>query len=217
MLSHVESPVTSYTTRRIRRMLDWVLKTCQMRQRKRTKSSADPAIAQQAEDTLAHVRVLWRHLFRNPFTEAREHGVTTPQVTVISCLLTRGPMTLTELSRILGMGHSTASGIVDRLESRGLLSRSRDAADNRRTTITVSDRVTRYVRELEAGPSGRLAAVLASATADQRRTIADGLQVLRELLEGSTQLARASARSGDSRVGARRSGLASPKRAKISK
>jgi hypothetical protein len=55
---------------------------------------------------------LWRTLFRNPFAEAEESGLTGPQVTVIATLVTRGPMMLTELSRTLGMSHSTASGIV---------------------------------------------------------------------------------------------------------
>ncbi len=101
----------------------------------------------------------------------------------MTCLVSRGPMTLTEISTALGMSHSTASGIVDRLQKRGLLRRTRDAKDRRRTSIAVTDRVSRYVRELEAGPSGRLAEVLAGATARQRRVISAGLKTLRELLD----------------------------------
>jgi MarR family transcriptional regulator, organic hydroperoxide resistance regulator len=137
----------------------------------------------ETEDTLAHIRALWRGLFRNPFAEAEESGLTGPQVTLIASLVSRGPMMLTELSRTLGMSHSTASGIVDRLASRGLLQRDADATDKRRTRIVVTDKVARYVKELEAGPAGRVAAALAAATPDERRTIAQGLQLLRELLD----------------------------------
>jgi len=135
-----------------------------------------------AETILATVRALWKDLNRNPFAEADQHGITGPQITVIACLVRSGPRTLTDLSRTLGMSHSTASGIVDRLESRGLLRRAEDASDRRRTQIQVTEAVQRYVRSLEEGPSGRLARALEAATPAQRATIKDGLGLLRNLL-----------------------------------
>jgi DNA-binding MarR family transcriptional regulator len=147
------------------------------------------AVRQQADEILVHIRALWRDLFRNPLDEAAEHGLTGPQVTVMTCLVGRGPMTVTDVSRLIGMSHSTASGIVDRLEARGLLQRTPDSKDQRRTTIAVTDLVTRYVRELEAGPSGRLAAALAAASADQRRAIGAALDALRTLLRETARTA----------------------------
>jgi MarR family transcriptional regulator, organic hydroperoxide resistance regulator len=137
----------------------------------------------ETEQALADIRALWRDLFRNPFADAEASGLTGPQVTLIASVVSRGPMTLTELSRTLGMSHSTASGIVDRLASRGLLQRAPDATDKRRTRITVTDTVTRYVGELEAGPAGRLASALSAARPDERRSITKGLQLLRSLLD----------------------------------
>jgi DNA-binding MarR family transcriptional regulator len=93
-----------------------------------------------------------------------------------------GMMTLTELSRTLGMSHSSASGIVDRLQARGLLRRTVDPADGRRTPIEVIEDVRRYVGELEAGPSGRLARVLKAATPAERAAIRKGLALLTQLL-----------------------------------
>ena len=142
----------------------------------------DPALVAEAEEILAHVRALRRDLLRNPFADAERSGLTGPQVTVMACLVGGGPMTLTELSRLLGMSHSTASGIVDRLQARGLVRRTPDAADRRRSRITVTEDVTRYVRELEEGPAGRLAAALERASPEQRRAIEEGLRLLRELL-----------------------------------
>jgi MarR family transcriptional regulator, organic hydroperoxide resistance regulator len=148
----------------------------------RTAGGRDPALVRDAEKTLAQIRIVWRDLFRNPLAEAEASGVTGPQVTVMSCLVSRGPMTLTELSVTLGMTHSTASGIVDRLQARGLLRRSPDPVDRRRTRISVTDKVARYVSELEAGPSGRLAGALERATPAERRAITNGLDRLCALL-----------------------------------
>jgi len=140
------------------------------------------ALLQQAEEILATVRALWRDLLRNPYADAEQHGMTGPQITVMACLASRGPMTLTELSRSLGMSHSSASGIVDRLQARGLLCRTEDATDRRRTSIEVTEAVQRYVRELEAGPSGRLVEALGNATPAQRAAIKKGLELLCDLL-----------------------------------
>jgi DNA-binding MarR family transcriptional regulator len=146
----------------------------------------DPALLRQAEEILATVRALWRDLLRNPYADAEQHGMTGPQITVMACLVSKGAMALTELSRSLGMSHSSASGIVDRLEARGLVRRTQDATDRRRTSIEVTEAVQRYVRELEAGPSGRLVQALANATPAQRAAIKKGLDLLCDLL-GSAQ------------------------------
>jgi DNA-binding MarR family transcriptional regulator len=143
----------------------------------------DPVLQREAEDILATVRTLWKVLLRNPYAEAEQYGMTGPQVTVMACLVSRGTITLTELSRTLGMSHSSASGIVDRLESRGLVRRSEDTRDRRRTSIDVTEDVRRYVRELEEGPSGRLARALGTATLAERGAIIKGLRLLRDLLD----------------------------------
>src|SRR5262249_46595743 len=143
-------------------------------------------LQREAEHILATVRTLYKDLLRNPYAEAEEQGVTGPQVTVMACLVGKGAMTLTELSRSLGMSHSSASGIVDRLESRGLVRRSEDDRDRRRTSIEVTAAVRRYVRELEEGPSGRLVRALESATPAQRAAISKGLKLLRDLLTSNS-------------------------------
>jgi MarR family transcriptional regulator, organic hydroperoxide resistance regulator len=142
----------------------------------------DPKLVEEAEAILAQVRTLWRDLLRNPFAEAEQHGLTGPQVRVMACLVSRGPLAVTELSRTVGMNHSTASGIVDRLQSRGLVRRMQDASDRRRTRIAVTDKVTKYVSELEEGPAGQLAAALKSASPEQRRAIRRGLTLLADAL-----------------------------------
>jgi DNA-binding MarR family transcriptional regulator len=140
-------------------------------------------VAAQAEEIVAFVRALRRDLLRNPAEDAESAGLTGPQVSVMACLVGRGPTTLTEVSRTLGISHSTASGIVDRLQARGLVRRAPDPDDQRRTRIIVTDKVTRYVQDLQAGPTGRLAAALARATRAERDAIRRGLKLLADLLD----------------------------------
>ncbi len=142
----------------------------------------EPTIAAQAEEILAVIRALRRDLLHNPAEDADQAGLTGPQVSVLACLVSKGPTTLTEVSRTLGMNHSTASGIVDRLQARGLVRRTLDAADRRRSRIVVTDKVTRYVHELQVGPAGRLAAELGKASPAERQAITEGLRLLSRLL-----------------------------------
>jgi DNA-binding MarR family transcriptional regulator len=142
-------------------------------------------VVREADTILGQLRMLRRDLLRNPYADAAEHGLTGPQVMVMALLVSKGPLTLTELSRSLSMSHSTASGIVDRLETRGLVRRTTDAADRRRTAIAVTESVRRYVHQLEEGPSGRLVRVLRIATPVQRAAIKRGLTLLCELINSS--------------------------------
>lgn len=136
----------------------------------------------QAQEIVAHIRALRRDLLCASADDIARSGLTGPQVSVMAHLVMNGPATVTELGRELGTGHSTVSGIVDRLQARGLVQRVQDDADRRYTRISVTEKVDRYVAEMEIGAFGRLATALGNATSEQRRTISDGLALLRQLL-----------------------------------
>lgn len=141
--------------------------------------------AEVAQEVLAHVRALRQDLLNGgvePVGDRERSGLTGPQVSVMAQLVQGGPATVTELAAQLHLSHSTTSGIVDRLQARGLVTRAPDENDRRYTRISVTAIVEDYVRELAKGPFGRLAAALQRATPDERRAVLDGLALLRRLL-----------------------------------
>jgi DNA-binding MarR family transcriptional regulator len=146
-------------------------------------SQLDADLHGQAQEIVAHIRALRRELLCASAADIASSGLTGPQVSVMSELVINGPTTLTELGNQIGLSHSTTSGIVDRLQARGLVQRLPDATDRRYTRISVTEIVEDYVQDLDIGPFGRLAAVLAGATAEQRHTIRAGLALLRQLLD----------------------------------
>ena len=93
-------------------------------------------------------------------------------------------MTLKELSQAVSLAHSTVSGIVDRLEKRGMIERRTDEADGRVSRIHPTAAVAHFVREripeLRSGPLNR---ALAQADQEDRTKIAWALKRLRELLD----------------------------------
>jgi DNA-binding MarR family transcriptional regulator len=149
----------------------------------RIRSSANSigAFASQAEKDLAAIR----RAMRQPLeAEYAKGNVTVPQKAVMQVVVQTPGVTLKELSHAISLAHSTVSGIVDRLEKRGLIERRRDAADGRLSRIYPSAAVADFVRErIPALRSGPLNRALARAHAEERARIAWALNRLRELLE----------------------------------
>jgi len=129
------------------------------------------------------LREVSRYIQQQAELDKQRSGLTLPQISTVTALFDRGPLSLKDLSRELGLSHSTVSGIVDRLERHGLAQRSVDPSDRRVTRISVTHEVDAYARQgyLE-GQLGRLLPALRSATDEQRRRIKDGLNLLHSLL-----------------------------------
>jgi DNA-binding MarR family transcriptional regulator len=139
------------------------------------------SILVQMERDLAAIR----RALRTPFEEeAARAAMTVPQTAIMQTVFRHPGMTLKDLSREVSLAHSTVSGIVDRLEKRGLLERRLDPADGRVSRIHTTAVVSRFVRdripELHRGPLGR---ALGNASLSERKKIAWALQRLRTLLE----------------------------------
>ena len=64
--------------------------------------------------------------------------ITAPQLICLHCLEREGPMTLSFLARQASLGISTTNGIVDRLEAKGLLTRTRSRQDRRKVELAVT-------------------------------------------------------------------------------
>jgi DNA-binding MarR family transcriptional regulator len=92
---------------------------------------------------LADVLVKLSHLVERVFVDAgRHHGLTSQQIHLL-CILTAQPVGMTELGRLLDLGKSGLTGLVDRVERRGLTTRVRDAADRRAWKVALTDEGTR--------------------------------------------------------------------------
>jgi DNA-binding MarR family transcriptional regulator len=139
----------------------------------------------EAYAVMEHVRALRQELLTGapePVGDEAGSGLTGPQIAAMTHIATRDPVTVTELARALHLSHSTTSGIVDRLQARGFVTRTRDEHDRRVTRIAATGVVADYVERLEAGPFGRLTRAMADASEADRRAVLDGLAALRRLL-----------------------------------
>ena len=143
------------------------------------KATRNPPAIDEARAIVGLFRSLRRHVVRGSRAELARSGLTAAQVSVISLLGTNSEMTLGDLSRELELSHSTVSGIVDRLQAKGLVVRNPSADDRRYVQISLAEHVASQAPTLgDEGPIGRLEAVLKAATAEERRKVKEGLVLL---------------------------------------
>src|SRR5690606_3373903 len=65
--------------------------------------------------------------------------LTPMQLLILGVLASEGPLTASELSGRVSLSAATLSGMLERLEERGLLLRQRDEEDRRRRWLSVSE------------------------------------------------------------------------------
>ncbi|MGC9946038.1 MAG: MarR family transcriptional regulator [Bryobacteraceae bacterium] len=97
-----------------------------------------PHLARMAQEIEGHLSAV-RRILRQPVeAEFARGNLTAPQRGVMQALFHSGGLSLKDLSGRVGLAHSTVSGIVDRLEERGLAQRRPDPTDARASVIVVS-------------------------------------------------------------------------------
>ncbi|MGB9428995.1 MAG: MarR family transcriptional regulator [Gammaproteobacteria bacterium] len=111
------------------------------------------------EDILLALRRIMRSMDISSRQLIGERGLTTPQLICLQNLQEQGSMTTGMLAQAVSLSPATVTGILDRLELRGLVTRERRPEDKRRVLVSVT---AAGAAAAEAAPS-RLAKRLTEA------------------------------------------------------
>lgn len=69
----------------------------------------------------------------------REYGLSGPQIIVLKTIQALGKRPISEVAREVHLSHATVTAIIDRLEQKGLLTRSQNELDRREIHITLTE------------------------------------------------------------------------------
>jgi DNA-binding MarR family transcriptional regulator len=103
-------------------------------------TSATAPGAPGTEPGLADTLVRLSHLVQSVFIDVGRSHDLTPQQTRLLCLLSAGPTAMAELGPLLHLEKSSLTGLVDRVEQRGLVTRTLNATDRRALEIALTRR-----------------------------------------------------------------------------
>jgi DNA-binding MarR family transcriptional regulator len=150
---------------------------------KKKTNSEEAKLRELAQELEQHLTAIRQEIRRPVEAEFAKGNLTGPQRSVMQAVVHSGGRSLKELSAQVGLAHSTVSGIVDRLEKRGMLKRHANPTDRRHTRIVASAEVREFMEKkypvLAASP---LLTLLRRATPGERDQVVRGVRALRQLL-----------------------------------
>ena len=111
------------------------------------------------------------------------YGLTMPQLVCLHTLAKSPRMTLTELARAINLGISTVNGIIDRLEAKQYLTRTRSIEDRRKVYAELTVAGRDIVENTPSLLQDRLAAALAHLPEEEQLTIAGVLERIASLMQ----------------------------------
>jgi len=76
----------------------------------------------------------------------KEYHVSAPQLSCLLALSEQGPLPPSQIARYIMVNSSTITGIIDRLEQKGFVLRSRTSPDRRVITISLTEKGIELVR-----------------------------------------------------------------------
>jgi DNA-binding MarR family transcriptional regulator len=99
---------------------------------------------QRCREMLVSLRKITQAITLHSRDLSRRYGLTGPQLIILNEIANHETISVTELARSISLSQATVTDILNRLDKRGLIERSRDSTDRRRVTI----RITEACREI---------------------------------------------------------------------
>jgi DNA-binding MarR family transcriptional regulator len=124
---------------------------------------------------------------------ARRADLTGPQLTVVKLLEQIGDLSLSELSERIRAQNSTVTGIIDRMEREGLVTRERSREDRRVVYIKLTPKGRKLAEEIPVEPMVVFKGALESLTAQE---VKDLIRILTKITKRVRTLVKNETESG---------------------
>ena len=145
-------------------------------------------------DIEAHVLALGEIMPKGP-PDWAHHDLTFGQLRLLFLLGESGPVSIGQLANKMGVTDATASEFIDRVERRGLASRSHRADDRRVVDCKLSDDGARLLAEIAGARQAAMRQVLAILTPEELADVDRLLRIVTKRLSAAIQ-SSASAEGG---------------------
>ncbi|HEX7008358.1 MAG TPA: MarR family transcriptional regulator [Phycisphaeraceae bacterium] len=99
------------------------------------------------DDVLTALRRIIRAIDLHSCALVQRCGLTGPQLVLLHALAKRGEVSVGELAEAVSLGQATVTGILDRLERRGLAARRRSEEDKRRVLVHPTEAGLRLIAQ----------------------------------------------------------------------
>ena len=108
-----------------------------------------------------------------------ERSISMTHLLLMSLLETHGSLPMSRVAELLGCGLPAATGIVSRMEERGLVDRQHESEDRRVVTLRLTDEGAAEVRDLQLSRRERMAMALNHLSEPEREQLLSSVRSLR--------------------------------------
>jgi len=148
---------------------------------------AQGTISEVPRDRIREVIYLIRRLMQagEVYTQElnKKYQVSAPQVNYLLSLYENGPLPLSQVAKHIMVKSSTVTGIVDRLEQKGLVRRVRNSPDRRMIIIELTEAGNALAQHAPPPIQRKIVDGLKRLPASEAEKIVDGLNMLTHMLD----------------------------------
>lgn len=112
------------------------------------------------------------------FKSWHRHALSLVHLNVLTALEAEGPLSMTRLAEAMDVSDASATGIVDRMEKRGLVERSHGTDDRRVVLVHATDAGRQIFVDMAAHRREELSKVLAELTAEEIAALLIGMRAI---------------------------------------
>lgn len=137
------------------------------------------------KDMFMDLRRIMRAMDVHSRALAGSHGLTGPQMLCLREIATRGSLTTGSLALAVALSPATLTGILDRLEVRGLVSRERRPEDKRRVLVSLTPIGRQMSQELPSPLQDRFSERMTELSADDQAAIRAALASVAKMMDAA--------------------------------
>jgi DNA-binding MarR family transcriptional regulator len=115
-------------------------------------------------------------------SRCHERSISMAHVFLMSMIDKHGAVPMTRVAELLGSGLPTATGLVSRMEERGLIRRDHDTRDRRVVLVSLTDAGAAEIRDLHETRQRRMAAAITHLSPTERTDLLTAIRSLRAAL-----------------------------------
>lgn len=115
---------------------------------------------------------------RQGFRRLLGQSISLTHLHILTVLRSEGPLPMSELARVLDVSVASATGIVSRMEERGLVERTRGTADRRVVTVRLAPGGDAALDQVEGRGREQVERLLRHLTLDELQRLHEGLGAL---------------------------------------
>jgi DNA-binding MarR family transcriptional regulator len=112
-----------------------------------------------------------------------ERQISMAHLFVMTMIEASGPLPMTRVAELIGSGLPTATGLVSRMEERGLVRREHDTRDRRVVLVSLTDEGGAELQTLNLVRRQRMAAAISNLTEGERAQLLSSIRSLRGAFE----------------------------------